>query len=755
MEIKWLFFYFAYVIQVTLNTFRKILLPFIVYIFTFFSCKAQKLSITSDGSTNYSIVTNNENEEMQAAKILQANLDKITSADFKITRSAQGNSIYVLSVADAQKLSLPSLELPGEEGVAIKVSGKNIYIIGDAGNGLKNAVYEFLEKYLGCRYYAADAVFIPQNRNISIPQSTNYSYTPVIKYRYVFFGPSFKGDYAAWNKLQNVPGMVKTPSIFGLWVHSMFTLVPPEKYFATHPEYYALRNGKRSKTQLDLTNPDVLRIAKQSLDSIIKKNPQATIFSVSQMDNNGYCECDNCKRKAAETGSQSGVIINFVNQLAAAFPGKIISTLAYNYSRSAPTNIQPAKNVNIMFCASGANHSMPYNADKSAGSVYSDLNAWSKLTNNIFFWDYLVDFRHLFLPFPVYHVLQPNIQLLATNKVNYTFQQGWPYNGSDMPELKTYLLSQLLWNPDIDIKATQNEFINFYYGNAAPYISKYIDALTGYVQSHTIKLKTDDAPLDHVNDYLSPAQLKIYQQYFADAKNAVAGYEVYLQRVQKAEQSIRYAILDGISKTDSSVSNISMYKNMLNEFKGIANATGADRVEESNTTLNDFVADQENYQENKLVKNLAAKATAVITNPGSYKVNNLNSLFDKVKGNKTIDEKWVRFQQNYIELVIDLKQQAKIDSLAATFMHNPAFKIQLPESVKFAVSDDGNNFTEIGIAKNIWPGLGVKEELKTFRIQVSNITARYIRLSFKMVNAPNITGDGLPQSMLCDEIVVQ
>jgi hypothetical protein len=153
---------------------------------------------------------------------------------------------------------------------------------------------------------------------------------------------------------------------------------------------------------------------------------------------------------------------------------------------------------------------------------------------------------------------------------------------------------------------------------------------------------------------------------------------------------------------------------------------------------------------------LAANASAVIINPALFSVNNLSNLFDKTLGNKTIDSKWVAFKQPYIELVIDLKKQVSIDSISATFMHNPSFKVQLPESVKYSVSDNGNNFTDIGIAKNIWAGLGIKEELKTFAVKAPvNTTIRYIKLSFKMVNSPNITGDDLPQSMLCDEVIVQ
>lgn len=721
------------------------------------SCIAQQLALTSNGSTSYSIVSGADPKESQAARILHDYLKKMSGVEFNILNSRRGNSIFILTSGEAQKMSLLlQSQVPGEEGITIKTLGKDVYIIGGAGNGLSNAVYEFLEKYLGCRYYTADAILIPANKDISIPSNINYTYTPAIKYRFLYFGPAFQGDYPAWNKLQNTSGGKVSLPAFGLWVHSMFTLVPPAKYFNSHPEYYALRDGKRVKTQLDLTNPDVLQIARRSLDSIIKINPHATIFSVSQMDNNGYCECDNCRRKAAQTGSQSGVILNFVNQLAAAFPAKTISMLAYNYSRSAPASLKPAKNVNIMFCATGANRSIPFNANKSKGSVYADLTAWSKLTGNIFFWDYLVDFRHLYLPFPIYHTLQPNIRFLAANNISYTFQQGWAYRGSDMPELKTYLIAKLLWNPDIDIKATQDEFINFYYGNAAPYISKYINALTNYVQSHNLNLSTDDAPLDHINDYLSPSQLKIYQQYFLDAEKAVAKNTVYFNRVQNAGQSVRYTILDGVSKSDTNANNTHAYETMLSDFKNIAELAKADRVEEGNTTLNEFVEDQRSYQKRKLIKNLADGASVIITTPASYTINNINALFDNIVGNKTIDNKWVSFQEPYIELVINLKKQLKIDSVYATFMHNPAFKIQLPESVKYAVSDDGKSFRDVGVAKNIWAGLGVKEELKRFGVSMpSDTKAQYIRMSFKMVNSPNIAGDGLPQSMLCDEIIVQ
>ena len=64
-------------------------------------------------------------------------------------------------------------------------------------------------------------------------------------------------------------------------------LLRPEEYFDTHPEYFAEIGGKRirEKTQLCLTNPDVLRLVTEQVLEDIRSQPDARIFSLSQDDN--------------------------------------------------------------------------------------------------------------------------------------------------------------------------------------------------------------------------------------------------------------------------------------------------------------------------------------------------------------------------------------------------------------------------------------------------------------------------------------
>ncbi len=741
---------------------KKSVVVFVALACCFFSCSnAQvKITLSSGNKANYQIyISNDTGVESKAAKVLQGYLFKISDADFTVTTSRGSRQIIITDVKNARQL-FPDLRFgnPGEGGVLIRMVNYNLLIVGADDQGIMNAVYEFLEKFLGCRYYAEDAVYIPKINQVSIPGKIQYKYAPVIKYRFINYNEAFKGSYAEWNKLTNQPGNpnnLKMPE-WGLWVHSMFTLVPPEKYFKDHPEYYALRNGKRTQTQLCLTNPDVLKIASESLAGIIQQNPQAEFFSVSQMDNNGFCQCDNCQRIAKEEQSQSGPYVNFVNQVAAGFPDKIISTLAYNFSRKVPQNIKPASNVNIFFCATGHNRCVPFISVTGPGSVYADLMDWKKKTNNIFFWDYLTDFRHLLLPFPNYHVLKPNIQFLADNNIPYTFQQGWAFAGSEMSELRCYLLAKLLWDPAINIDSTQQGFLDFYYGPAGKWIGEYLHSLTSYVQNNKVELTNSDAPLDHADDFLSAEQLNKYKQFFANAENEVKNDSIYFKRVQIAEQSIRYAVLEGESKEDTSAKNVNYYLSMLNDFKRVAKEAKVNRVAEGNVTVDSFYNENTTYQKTKRIKHLALGAAAKITDPSGYSPGvSLNALFDGMKGDKTTDKKWVPFEKPFIELIVDLKKTISFDTILMNFIHDPAHLALLPESITFAVSNDNTNFTNIGIVKNSWANLGLKKEIKTFRLAAaSKNTARYIKINIKMINSSSYIINDKPPVMLCDEIIV-
>ena len=89
------------------------------------------------------------------------------------------------------------------------------------------------------------------------------------------------------------------------------------------------------------------------------ERPEADFWSVSQNDTYAPCECAACRALDEAEGGHSGSILAFVNRVAAEFPDQTLSTLAYQYSRSAPRALRPLPNVSIMLCSIECDRSRP------------------------------------------------------------------------------------------------------------------------------------------------------------------------------------------------------------------------------------------------------------------------------------------------------------------------------------------------------------------------------------------------------------
>jgi hypothetical protein len=81
-----------------------------------------------------------------------------------------------------------------------------------------------------------------------------------------------------------------------------------------------------------------------------------------------------------------------------------------------------------------------------------------EISKDIIVWDYVIQFNNLISPFPNLHVLKPNIQFFASHGVNAMFEQGNREVGGEFAELRAYLLSKLLWNPEANVDTLTERF---------------------------------------------------------------------------------------------------------------------------------------------------------------------------------------------------------------------------------------------------------------------------------------------------------
>ncbi len=397
----------------------------------------------------------------------------------------------------------------------------------------------FLEDTVGCRWWTSTESYIPSIPKLWIPE-VDQTYVPPLSYREPFYlDASPNGVFAA--RLKNNGNFAQVSAAYGGhisilgWAETFYDIMPPDTYFGPHPEWYSLINGTRTSTnaQLCLTNAAMVQQAITNVLAWIAANPGTTIVSVSQNDNTNYCQCSVCQAAATAEGSQSGPIIRFVDSVAAAvkaqYPNVTVETLAYSYSAAPPHVTKPASNVLIRLCSMAANSIQPLNSSTNA-TFQTDLTGWEAIAPNLWIWDYVTDFANYIIPFPTQNTFGPNMSYFAASNVTGVFEEGDSASPTgDFCRLKCWVLAHLLWNPSLSETTLVNEFINGYYGAAAPYISSYLTAV------YNAALAAGYPMLENNTNYsfLTLSVMNQAQQFLNSAAAAVAGNPTLSARVQR------------------------------------------------------------------------------------------------------------------------------------------------------------------------------------------------------------------------------
>lgn len=688
-----------------------------------------------------------------AATELAGYLGRITGATFSIATASKAPSIVV-----KQDRAMKA------EAFNIGTVGRNIVIAG-SGRGVLFGVYALLEK-LGARLYAAGELYLPNEPTLAYRAIYAERWEPTIEHRDTHYKATNDQLYVDWHRLSH-DAKGALPS-WGLFVHTFDRLCPAEQYLQSHPEYYSLRDGRRVPSQLCLSNPEVLEIVCTNLAAEIAKNPAAKYWSVSSNDNHNYCQCDKCQAANDIDGSPTGSVIQFVNKVADRFPDKVISTLAYQYSRAAPKVTRPRENVNIMFCSIECNRSLPIEQDSTSASFVRDMRDWAAISDNIFLWDYIIQFRNLVSPFPNFSTLEPNIRFFVANNVKMLFEQGNREVGGEFSALRSYVVTKLMNYPDSTARAFMEEFCDGYYGSAGQYVLEYIDALDNALAASGERLSIFGDPRAPVRSWLSPTQMDVYQSIFANAENAVKDNAQLLRRVRIARQPLYYAELEqaraepygerGIYEVDSEgrpVSARAEYIEKLQMFIARCEDEGVTRLAEWHTTPVEYL---EMMLRTATVRSDALSYNRSVTIRGVTTIDREAMLTDGIQGSAYGTE-WVEFSSPTYDVVVDLGAVKPIKNASARFFelvdhwsYQP-----LPTTVTFYGSSDGVNFSKIGSETYQMQGKESSQMRRYEACAIIPISARYVKAS---VEAPATApqwhiGAGRAATTLMDELIVE
>ena len=397
------------------------------------------------------------------------------------------------------------------QGFYIKTINKSIFMVGATSLGSLYATYEFLSIEFGFEHYFTDVYDIEKNVTDSKLKNYDVIEIPDIDIMTV---PSV--GYIQYNS-QNANRMRVVP--ISEWsipqnnynnVHNAFQILPYEKFLEEHPLWYTTSNLNEIKdgqlcfsSHTDLLDPNADKTEYNAfVNEILKviqsgiKKSSAEIFTISQRDNKGFCNCDNCNKISNYYGAKSSLLILLCNRLSdlmnewfeteegAPYKRDLkILFLAYQDVESAPAKYnQETKSYEPTYeemkCRPNVGVQMAslsiYNTYDFTHEINSErkenILAWRALTDKFTFWTYDVNFQNYFVPYDSQVIRKELYQLLAESGTMVLNDQGQTQNigtCTSWGNLKSYLATKLRWNVNTDLQALTKRYFEVCYKTAS------------------------------------------------------------------------------------------------------------------------------------------------------------------------------------------------------------------------------------------------------------------------------------------------
>lgn len=462
--------------------------------------------------------------EQMAAQELVAYLEKITGAVFAVVRESEfrgaGPAIYVGHTVFAREAGVDLAKLGQEEWV-IRTLGDSLLLTGGRPRGTLYAVYEFLQKPLGCYWLARDAEVVPRQTSLSIPQ-LNVRSQPAFAIRAISQGYYYSKDLNRDNFIRYNDFRLRNRSNYQLGAgperggivvippnsHSFYHYVKPSLYYQEHPEYFqddgtgrrapglaALFARKATAEEIDryggeglcLSHPEVYAITMRSLREFIARDraradeaDRPYIYDFSQMDDlSQLCRCPECKALYEAEGSDSGPVLKFVNKMAEEirqdYPDVMIRTFAYVSSEQPARTIKAADNVLVQYCdlytKSDPYRALTHPVNRERLEL---LQRWGAGAKHLMVWDYWNFCIPVSAPTAAPpdmvppSVIHADLNTFHDNNVMglYAEAEGG-VNVQNFLDLSYFVGYQLLVNPRQPYEPLVDLFMRGYYGPAA------------------------------------------------------------------------------------------------------------------------------------------------------------------------------------------------------------------------------------------------------------------------------------------------
>jgi hypothetical protein len=265
--------------------------------------------------------------------------------------------------------------------------------------------------------------------------------------------------------------------------------------FVAHPEWKPSSGSYERKGKVTFfctTAPGLVELFAKRVIESIDRNPAREMTSISPTDGGGFCTCERCAKLITKDPhgrpNHARAILTFYTEVARIIererPGHRLGGFVY-YNYQYPPDETTKVPANLSLCWAPLNY-YGYGLLKS---VYRDefariMQRWSTTTDHLCYHNYSTWMRSYHgapLP-PALSILQLELPTAAKNKAWGARMVGTTAWGVNAPI--NYLLAKQMWNANINVSATLDEWLQRAYGPGWQHMRRMYDELDAKMLAH-------------------------------------------------------------------------------------------------------------------------------------------------------------------------------------------------------------------------------------------------------------------------------
>lgn len=510
-------------------------------------------------------------------------------------------------------------------------------------------------------------------------------------YQSIYSPAGLNSDYTG------VMGLNNFDDSWGIWGHNLRKVLGDNT-----DKVYATIHGKTDDSQLCFSSPEMYT---QIEDYIVNNFGEKgnSRFVIAPDDNPYACTCASCTALGNSEKNATPAVTELVLRLAQRFPRHFFFTTSYLSTQQATDKQLPA-NAGVMVSAIDFPLRRIDSKDAQEKKFAQQLENWKKVTKNIYIWDYINNFDDYLTPFPILKIAQQRLQFFKKNGASGIFFNGSGYSYSSFDEMRTFVLSALLINPEQAVDDLIRNYFNQEYPVSKKWLSDYYIDLENSTQSGK-RLGLYAGIRESEGTYLNPEKfIKFYDEMGDFVSDAKGKERKKLHELQTALSFTRlemgrdhsYDTYGYAKRNGKEIQTVPQARKWVTQLKEHKAFSGMEYYNESANEIDYYIKEWEQYI---LASDIKKDLFLGIT-PSSTPKTNKNSLKRLTDGTHGLPDNyhcgWIIFPQEECTIDLPVKGINESGTVYISFLNLPRHRIYAPQQIE--VSRDGASYKKINLS---------------------------------------------------------